>query len=91
MLHRLTSLRGQRIDTGGETHAVNEVWFDDDGEVGVTAGKFLSRDTYADVTLDEEGEAEVSITVDLTDDLTVRGSVNDRGETGFGLFFERDY
>ena len=68
-----------------------DVVIDDDGEIGVTAGKYVTRDVYADVTLDEEGQAEVSITVDLTDDLTVRGSVNNEGESGLGVFFVRDY
>ena len=49
MLHTITSLKGQRIDTGGETHAVNEVWFDDENwrlrYLGVDVGGWFSSRT----------------------------------------------
>ena len=49
MLHKITALRGQRIDTGGETHDVTEVWFDDEGwrlrYLGVDVGGWFSSRT----------------------------------------------
>jgi hypothetical protein len=63
----------------------------EDGQVGVTAGKYLTDDIYSNVTVDSEGEADISLNFDLTDSFTVRGSVGTEGETGFGVFFERDY
>jgi translocation and assembly module TamB len=33
----------------------------------------------------------VSINLDLTDDITARGSVDSDGNTSLGIFFERDY
>ena len=45
----------------------------------------------SDVTINAEGESEVNLNFDLTDTLTIKGSVDNEGETGVGLFFQRDY
>ncbi|MGR3542285.1 MAG: translocation/assembly module TamB domain-containing protein [Hasllibacter sp.] len=68
-----------------------DITSDDDGNVGVRAGRYVSENVYTDVTVGSDGEAEVTINIDLTDELTVRGSVDNEGGTGIGLFFERDY
>ena len=41
--------------------------------------------------MNTKGESELSINVDLTDSVTVTGTVDSQGESGFGLFFKRDY
>ena len=64
---------------------------DDEGNVGVRAGKYLSENVYTDLTIDDQGETQLNLNLDLTPDLTVKGRVDDAGETGFGIFFERDY
>ena len=42
------------------------------------------------MTVDNEGTS-VSINLDVTPSLTVRGSTGSDGGAGFGVFFERDY
>jgi translocation and assembly module TamB len=37
------------------------------------------------------GESELSLNIDLTPDITARGSVSSDGSSGIGVFFERDY
>ncbi|WP_222869438.1 hypothetical protein ROLI_028410 [Roseobacter fucihabitans] len=62
----------------------------DDGEAAVRAGKYLTDTIYTDV-FTGGGETELSINLELTDSLKARGTVENDGNTGIGLFFERDY
>ena len=64
---------------------------DDDGNANVGIGSYISEKVYADVNVNAEGETEVNLNLDLTDSLTLKGSVGNTGDTGVGLFFERDY
>ncbi|MDW3222067.1 MAG: translocation/assembly module TamB domain-containing protein [Paracoccaceae bacterium] len=62
----------------------------DDGEAAVRAGKYITDTIYTDV-FTGGGETELSINLELTDSLKARGTVENDGNTGIGLFFERDY
>ncbi|WP_254445985.1 translocation/assembly module TamB domain-containing protein [Ruegeria sp. HKCCD7255] len=55
------------------------------------AGAYLSDNLYTDFTVNTEGDTEVNLNLDVTDNLTVRGTVDGTGDTGLGIFFERDY
>jgi len=46
---------------------------------------------YTDFTVNSEGENEVNLNLDLTDNVTLRGVVDNAGGTGLGVFFQRDY
>lgn len=61
------------------------------GAAAVRAGKYLSENVYVDVTVDSEGKSAVSLNLDISPSLTVRGRAGADGQTGVGLFFERDY
>ncbi|MGB7244614.1 MAG: translocation/assembly module TamB domain-containing protein, partial [Sulfitobacter sp.] len=63
----------------------------DDGQTALRAGKYLSDNVYTDVTAVSDGSAEISLNLDLTDALTAKGTVGSDGNTGVGIFFERDY
>ena len=62
----------------------------EDGSAAVRAGKYISENVYTDVTVGQD-TGEVSLNLDLNPSLTVRGSVASNGNTGVGIFFERDY
>ncbi|MEM6372611.1 MAG: translocation/assembly module TamB domain-containing protein [Pseudomonadota bacterium] len=68
-----------------------DVSTDEEGNAAVRAGKYLSENVYTDVTVGGEEGPEVSINIDLTPNLTVRGSVAADGGTGVGIFIEKDY
>lgn len=55
------------------------------------AGKYLSDNIYSDVTLGADGRSSVTLNLDVSPSVTVRGSTDTNGRTGLGLFFERDY
>ena len=62
-----------------------------DGQVEARAGKYLSDQLYSDVILRGAGETEVQLNLQLSPDVTLRGRVDSRGDTGIGLHFEKDY
>ncbi|MCB1339567.1 MAG: translocation/assembly module TamB domain-containing protein [Pseudooceanicola sp.] len=68
-----------------------DVGTDDDGNAKVGVGSYISEKVYADVNVNAQGETEINLNLDLTDSLTLKGSVGNTGDTGVGLFFERDY
>lgn len=68
-----------------------DIQADEDGNIGVRAGKYISRNVYTDVTVNNEGESEVRLNLDVTPDITLRGRADTSGETGIGIYFERDY
>ncbi len=62
-----------------------------EGPVAVKAGKYISENTYADVTANSEGKTEINLNLDLNPNFTARGSVTTDGDSGLGLYFEKDY
>ncbi|MDU9005071.1 translocation/assembly module TamB domain-containing protein [Sedimentitalea todarodis] len=68
-----------------------DIGSDDDGNAQFGAGKYLADGVYTDITVNTDGDTEVNLNLDVTESLTVKGSVDRQGDTGIGLFFERDY
>ncbi|MFK7753087.1 MAG: translocation/assembly module TamB domain-containing protein [Sedimentitalea sp.] len=64
---------------------------DADGNAQLGVGTYLAEGVYTDVTINSRGESQLNLNLDVTDNLTLKGSVDDSGETGLGLFFQRDY
>jgi len=63
---------------------------DEGGNVGVRAGKYLSENVYTDVTVGTD-TSEINLNLDLTDNITVKGSTGTDGDTSLGIFYQRDY
>ncbi|PWJ22315.1 translocation/assembly module TamB domain-containing protein [Jannaschia seohaensis] len=68
-----------------------DVTTDSEGNTAVRAGKYISDNVYTSVQVDQKGEAEISLNVDLTPSLTLRGTTGATSESSLGVFFERDY
>ena len=64
---------------------------DDEGNVQVRAGKYLSENVYSDVSVDDSGKSQINLNLDINETLRARGSVNTDGESTIGVYFERDY
>ena len=60
------------------------------GNTALRVGKYLGDNLYTDVTI-SSGTTEINLNLDLSEDVTVKGSVSSDGDTGLGIFFERDY
>ena len=64
---------------------------DDEGNVQVRAGKYLSDNVYTDVAVGDDGKTQLNLNLDITESLRARGSVSSEGESTIGVYFERDY
>lgn len=68
-----------------------DITTDDSGTSALRAGRYVAENVYTDISVDSQGRSEISINLDVTPSLTVRGRVDTEGRTGLGLYFERDY
>ncbi|CTQ49686.1 translocation/assembly module TamB domain-containing protein [Jannaschia donghaensis] len=68
-----------------------DVTTDENGNVALRAGKYVSDNVYTDVQINQDGEATISLNLDVTPNLTVRGSAGAEGSGSLGLFYEKDY
>ncbi len=66
-----------------------DVVSDADGNASVRAGKYIADNVYLGVEAGQNTKA--TINLDITEDLTARGTVGSDGESEIGVFFERDY
>lgn len=64
---------------------------DEEGDVRVRTGKYLSEDLYTEIEVGSDDDTDINLRFDLSQSLSVKGRVGVKGDTGFGLFFERDY
>ena len=64
---------------------------DDAGNVGVQAGTYIQDNVYLGVTAGANGQSKVTINLDVTDDLTLKGAAGQDGNSSVGVFYERDY
>ncbi len=62
-----------------------------EGDTEVSAGAYISDNVYTEVTADSAGRQMINLNLDLTRNLTAKGSASNDGDTGIGLFFEKDY
>jgi len=68
-----------------------DVTTDADGTTGLRAGRYLTENIYSDLSVDSAGRGEVTINLDLSPSVTLRGRTDTDGRTGLGIFYERDY
>jgi translocation and assembly module TamB len=62
-----------------------------DGTTEVSAGRYISDNVYSEITADGEGRQQIELNLDVSRHVTVRGRANNDGNTGIGIFFEKDY
>ncbi len=63
----------------------------EDGTAALRAGKYLSENVYTEVEVDQEGKSQINLNLDIRPGVTVKGRFGADGETGIGIFVERDY
>jgi translocation and assembly module TamB len=68
-----------------------DVSTDADGNAALRAGRYLGERVYTDISVNSAGRSEVTIQLDLTPSVTIRGRADTEGRSAVGLFFERDY
>jgi translocation and assembly module TamB len=68
-----------------------DVSTDADGNSALKAGKYISENVYSEVEVDQQGQSTINLNLDISKSAKIRGSVSSAGETGIGIFVERDY
>jgi translocation and assembly module TamB len=68
-----------------------DVTTNSNGATAVRAGKYISENIYTDITAASDGTGEVSLNLDLTPNLKAKGTLGSDGNSGLGIFFEKDY
>ena len=63
----------------------------DEGTTEARIGAYLSDKLYSEVTTDSAGSSEIKLNLQIRPGLTARGRVTSEGETGVGIYFEKDY
>ncbi|PQO24772.1 translocation and assembly module protein TamB [Rhodobacteraceae bacterium WD3A24] len=63
----------------------------ENGGATLRAGRYITENVYSDIAVDSEGRSEVTINLDISSSVTIRGRATSDGHTGLGLYFERDY
>lgn len=62
-----------------------------EGTAQARAGKYISENVYTDVVVDTEGGTQINLNLNISPSITARGRLGSEGDTGVGVFFERDY
>ncbi|WP_203227998.1 translocation/assembly module TamB domain-containing protein [Roseovarius dicentrarchi] len=62
-----------------------------EGNTEVKAGKYLSENIYSEVEVDSEGETQINLNLQINKRLKAKGSFGAGGNSGLGVFFEKDY
>ncbi len=63
----------------------------EDGSAGLRAGRYLSEKIYTDVSIGSGGKSEVNLNLDIRSGVKARGTLGSDGNTGIGIYYERDY
>ena len=79
-------LIGARINDRGIADGVDAT-----GNTELTLGKYLSDKIYTEVTVDQGGESSISLNLDVSKSITLKGHVDSDGGTGLGIFVQKDY
>jgi translocation and assembly module TamB len=63
----------------------------EDGTAALKAGKYISDNVYTEIEVDQEGKSRINLNLDLREGVTVKGRLGADGETGIGVYLQRDY
>ncbi len=63
----------------------------EDGSAALKAGKYIAENVYTEVEVDQEGKSRINLNLDLRKGLTVKGRLGADGQTGIGVYLQRDY
>ncbi len=57
----------------------------------LTAGKYLSDKIYTEVTIGQTGKTQIDLTFDVRPHTTIKGNMDSDGESGVGIYLEKNY
>lgn len=82
-------LTGRLRDTFGLSDV--DITTTEDGATEFSTGTYITDNVYSEITADSDGRNRINLNLDLGRSLTVKGRADSQGDTGIGIFFEKDY
>jgi len=64
---------------------------DPDGGTRLSAGKYIAENVYSEFEVTDDGTSRINLNLDVRPGLTVKGRIDSDGESGIGVFLEKDY
>ena len=64
---------------------------DSKGGTSLRLGRYVAKNIYTEVIVGAEGTSQLNLNLDIRPGVTLRGSADSDGDTGIGLFVEKDY
>ncbi|MDO6584047.1 translocation/assembly module TamB domain-containing protein [Salipiger sp. 1_MG-2023] len=68
-----------------------DVTTDSDGNAALSLGKYITDQIYTDVEVKSSGETAVNLNIQLKRNLKAKASVTSAGDSGVGIYYEKDY
>ena len=68
-----------------------DVTMGEDGSTALTVGKYISDKAYTEATVSQGGKSSISLNLDVAPHITLKGHLDEDGQTGIGIFLQRDY
>lgn len=68
-----------------------DVTTSEDGSAALKAGKYITDNVYTEVEVDQDGKSRINLNLDLREGVTVKGRLGADGQTGIGVYLEKDY
>lgn len=62
-----------------------------DGTTQVTAGKYISEKVYSEVTVDQKGQSQINLNLDISKSIKLQAKAGSTGSTGLGVLLQKDY
>ncbi|MCA3442520.1 MAG: translocation/assembly module TamB domain-containing protein [Rhodobacter sp.] len=64
---------------------------DNSGATSLRLGRYVAKNIYTEVIVGSEGTSQLNLNLEVRPGVTLRGSADSSGDTGIGVFVERDY
>lgn len=64
---------------------------DADGEIGISAGRYLTPSTYINLSANQKGKTSATLNWDLSHNIKTKASLSSDNNNSAGIFFEKDY
>jgi translocation and assembly module TamB len=68
-----------------------DVVADASGKASVTAGRYLTKNLYSELTVGQDGQSVLTLNLDVSRSITLRGTLDDNGNSSLGVVLEKDY
>ena len=68
-----------------------DVVADASGNAAITAGRYLTKNLYSELTIGQDGQSVLNLNLDVSRSITLRGTLDDNGDSSLGVVLEKDY